>query len=370
MTEPIRCWHFEHAYNAQVGGPCCDQRIPGVTNFAQMHSHPIYTEIKKNFDNGVWPQDYCNSCRDVEQTHSTKSFSKRAGSLHKLTQHQNLKNQLLELTVDAGRYCNIQCRTCTPVNSSSWIAEARQLVEINIPFADTYVGRKIIRKNIKIWPNNNYVEDDLSSVRYVDILGGEPLYNTSITEFLTRLLDQAGPNCSVYITTNGTVSYKNITILKEFQDAGLILSLDATQKAAEFIRTGCQWSTVKNNIMDYLSNGITISGYHPTYSVLNLYEISALRNFCNEHGFAETTETVFVNNPKYLNYSVLTDTERTKIIPYLKEHNLDFVADQISQTEFNLVNRNNFFTFMKHTKSYHNMDWQDYLPELYQLMNH
>ena len=368
MAESIRCWHLEHAYNTQVGGPCCDQRIPGVSSFAEMHQHPVYLEIKQSFENGVWPENYCTSCRDSEQRHAGKPFSKRLSMVHKLESH-NDKDKLLDLTFDAGRYCNIQCRTCTPASSSSWLAESRRLLGLKIPFADPELLRSLRYKNIKVWPTTDYNEDDLSALLYVDILGGEPLYNPSITDFLSRLLDQAGPDCSISITTNGTVSYKNVLILKQFNKVVLNLSLDATDKAAEFIRTGCRWSTIKDNILEYKSKGINIAGYHPTYSVLNLYEISALRNFCAGHNLQETTETVFVSSPAYLNYSVLLDTEKAKVIPYLKENKLDFIVDQILQTEFVPANRDNFFKFVQHTKEYHGMDWQEYLPELYKLMN-
>ena len=222
-----------------------------------------------------------------------------------------------------------------------------------------------------VWPSNQYdlQDDDFSNLIYVNFLGGEPLYNVaSINQYLEKILRDAGPNCEIFLSTNGTVSYKTVPLLKEFKKVGLSFSLDATGLASNFIRTGSNWEVIKNNVLECKEIGFVVAA-HPAFSVMNIFSIVELRKFIQEHGIYESKEIAFVKYPSFLSYDVLTNEEKVIAMDYLEKNDLRFLKDQIEASAYNSESRERFFEFMEHTKKYHDMDWKDYLPELYQLMN-
>ena len=100
-----------------------------------------------------------------------------------------------------------------------------------------------------------------------------------------------------------------------------------------------------------------------------LRRVSLVINIYKESNIFETNETTFLHTPEYLNYSVLTDQERIIVGKYLINNGLTDAARSVESYSYNPDNRNIFFKYMTHTNEYHGMDWKDYLPELYNLMN-
>jgi 4Fe-4S single cluster domain len=371
MSEPIKCFYFDHAYDQQSSGPCCYLKIDGVGNFKDLHQHYTYLKIKQNFEQGQWTDNYCNECKNLELGHnsSKRQSAMRFYEKYKITDAD--VDKLYDLTIDAGRYCNIQCRSCSPKHSSSWFPEMAHMIKNNIgaPASTLHPHARAWYETKKVTPVVPYDQsDDMSNLKVLSIIGGEPLYNAVTFSSLQKILDINGPECQIVISTNATVSYKTIGILKEFKEVILILSIDAIGKAAEFIRTGCTWESVAQNIIDYQQLPNLHLTYHPAYSVMNLFEFVKMKEWTSKLNIFETSEISVVFHPKYLNYCVLNDDEKIKVLKYLNENNLDFVASQVENSVHDPEERKRFFGFMEHTKSYHNMDWREYLPELYQLM--
>jgi organic radical activating enzyme len=362
MTDPIKCLHFEHGYDQQVNGPCCYQSIPGVRSFSEMHQSPVYLEIKDSFARGQWPEKYCTKCRDVEQLHADKNYSKRLSTLkdNKNTDHW-IPGKLYTMTVDTGSHCNIQCRMCSTAHSSSWKDETK------VWYKKQY-NETLLDKPMSFEPNfYDDSQDDLSYLKSVNLIGGEPLYSADTSKMLEKILDMAGPDVCVSISTNGTVNYKNMPVLKKFKIINLVFSIDAVGKAFEFIRTGANWDTVDKNIHDWAKVSPVL--LHPTYSLMNIFEVSKLSQYMKQMDIKETVETNFLSYPEYLNYSVLTDQERDTVVNYLISNGFNHIANTVSAYTHNDKNRSNFFKFMLHTKEFHSLDWQEYLPELYNLMH-
>jgi MoaA/NifB/PqqE/SkfB family radical SAM enzyme len=367
QKEPIRCWYFEHAYDAQFQGPCCFQPIPNIASRTKMLQSPIYNEIKQSFDQGKWPENYCTTCRNAEILHPGKNFSKRLGLANYIDLYSTESNvqDFMQLTVDTGRYCNIQCRYCRPSSSSSWIPEA-----LKLPNTIYNYDISVSIENLDVWPSAvyDYTDDDFKNLKFVNIIGGEPLYNMNkLSIFLEKVLDSAGPDTCLNINTNGTVSYKDIPILKKFNKINLVVSFEAIEKKFEFIRTGADWNKFNLNLIDFKSQGFNLAS-HPTHSILNLFGVVEYIEYMKNLGISLTNEIGFVSYPPYLTYSILTEQEKDKISSYLNDNDLHFLKAYIDNSAFDLQCRKKFYRYMEHTRNYHGMDWREYLPELYELM--
>jgi MoaA/NifB/PqqE/SkfB family radical SAM enzyme len=297
-------------------------------------------------------------------------------NINNLQLYNNHQGKLMDIVIDTGRLCNLQCRSCKPQLSSSWIDEAEELANNSnklkiTPYLWIYDDNSP-ETLTNVWPSNRYdlQDDDFSNLIYVNFLGGEPLYNiASINQYLEKILRDSGPNCEIFLSTNGTVSYKAVPLLREFKKVGLSFSLDATGKASDFIRTGSNWDVIKNNVLECKDIGFVVAA-HPAFSVMNIFEIVELRKFIHDNSIFESKEIAFVKYPKFLSYDILTEQEKQLVCDYLEKNNLNFIKDQIEVSSYDHEARERFFEFMEHTKRYHEMDWKDYLPELYELMTH
>lgn len=378
MTKPIRCFHLDHSYDAHSlhmgGGPCCFVHIPDVNNFQQLHQHPDYIEIKQQFWKGNWPDKYCNECKRIEETSSGLSKRQHSAMLYEKITNKNqtvrdcripVSDTMYSLIVNTGALCNLQCRSCSPWLSSSWIKEYNQL-----PDKFRTVGNFINLNDVTTGLPYQF-DDDLSNIREIGLIGGEPMYNPTAYNLLEKVYNATGGNATVTFTTNGTIMFdtKKYSWLSKFRRIVLIVSLDASGKASDYIRTGSSWKTIEQNIQAYVNMPNIRVEYHPTYSVLNIFEIEKLLKWGDTIGISPTNEVTYVEHPRYLSYDILTDSEKTFVIDYLNSINQRTVAKCVANSNFSQAERNKFNNFMEHTKQYHDMDWKDYLPELHNLLN-
>ena len=369
MTEPIKCFYLDHGYDTQQNGPCCYEHIPGKNSFHEMHQQLKYIEIKQAFDSGRWPEKYCSVCKNLEAGNNPEYKSKRQWGEHLYEQNKPVANKISELIVHTGTLCNLQCRSCSLYCSSSWKDENSKLPTIIQSAEEPGTNSGFYVPTI-----TDFSQEDFSELKQVNLLGGEPLYGRQSFNILEKVYNEAGENCVIHFTTNGTFAIDPAAFpwLHKFKSVNINISIDAVGAEAEFIRTGCQWDKVDKNVRNLLSSGI-ITGQvkcSPTYSIMNIFSVSKLHNWINEISILKNTYVNFVTDPSYLSYSVLTDQEKELAAAKLTDSLGSFIIPRILSSTHAPDDRVKFFKFMEHTKQYHNMDWKDYLPELYTLMTH
>lgn len=368
QLKPLKCFFLAHGYNNLNSSACCELTAPFplATDFTSLHNNKSFIEIKQSMDAGIW-HSACERCRMTEASPNTQAQSKRQESLKKYTFSNYDKNAgLIDLQLAPGYLCNLQCRTCNPTLSSSWVKEdivlrgAAPRNRVDIPIK--------VNQSAKINYSNSW-----TGVKYVNFVGGEPLYNPEFYTALSKLLVDTDGDCEIALTTNGTVllDLDKYELLSNFKRVYLTMSIDSVGASAEFIRTGVTWSKVVKNIEFYKSSKMfsdTIS-FHLTNSVLNMLETDPTLEWLESMEIPNCGLTTHVSDPQYLTYSILTDFEKHAIIERLKGSKADYIASVLPNYQYNSANRSNFFQFMEHTKNYHGQDWKDYLPELYALMN-
>lgn len=176
---------------------------------------------------------------------------------NKYTQRQELEDTLkdreLKITVAFDNLCNMKCVYCSPRYST-------QIASENIKFAPNSDAKelklyKIISeqtpKKIKFL-KTVLMEEDYDLVQF-EILGGEPLINPLIFEFLDWMTEQEFSNkIRLSILTNGTVyTEKILQYTKKFQCISLGFSIDGTNETFEYIRFNGKYDEVKKNINQY-----------------------------------------------------------------------------------------------------------------------
>jgi len=154
------------------------------------------------------------------------------------------------ITASFDNICNLRCITCTPANSSLIIPD--MYGDISNPEDMKY--RKFYAGIGKQAPKKiEFLKDMLNSIDFnkhrlnFSILGGEPLINPSIFEFLDWLAEQPYANKTMLsVTTNGTTyNEKLLKYIEKFQYVGVQLSIDGIEEDFEYIRSGADFEQLQ-----------------------------------------------------------------------------------------------------------------------------
>lgn len=176
---------------------------------------------------------------------------------NRYTQRQELEDNLkdgdLKITVAFDNLCNMKCVYCSPRYST-------QIDSENIKFSVYQNQREqAFYKTISVQTPKKIqflktvlLEEDYDTVQF-DILGGEPLINPLIFEFLDWMAQQQFSNkIKLAILTNGTVyTEKILEYTKKFRHVSLAFSIDGTNETFEYIRFNGKYPQVKQNIDRY-----------------------------------------------------------------------------------------------------------------------
>lgn len=359
MSDPIQCLLLDHGFHNYTMGPCCHTSNFAVRSYQELHEHPVYIEIKQVMSQGQWHAE-CGECANIEskQTDGTPASKRQMMASRYLDlQQQTGDRDLTFLCYDVGRLCNLACRSCSPLHSSSWVKEWNHIHSHSKHYDSSPSPIDLSAQSFR-------------DIRSLDLLGGEPLYMPETYEIMRRAIEETGNQCMITINSNGTI-FPDLDRYPWFQNNPMIIitfSIDAIGPAAEFIRTGTNWTRVENNIRRYLDIGVGV-GYHVTHSLLNLFELDAIENWREQLGLPICKILTVVSNQPKLTFQVLTELEKQRICAYLQDRHGRFLIPYIQASVYDPALRHDFLDFMEHTKAYHGLDWREALPDLWQLMH-
>ena len=199
----------------------------------------------------------CSSCRPDSEHGWRHTFDPY------YTEYQTSSIQFLDFRNN--NLCNLKCRSCGPLFSTSWSSEAK-------------------RKIINDYEPATLDQIDLSQCKKVYFAGGEPLMNPQHYNVLEMLIAQKAKPTLMYSTNLTITAYKDkkVTDLwKHFDSINLHASIDAVGKHAEIVRSGTDWEIVESNLawIKQLSNvSLKIA---PVISAINIWWIKDLLNYFN-----------------------------------------------------------------------------------------
>ena len=264
---------------------CCQYKLnheenPTWPNIHNMHSlEDAHIDEWFNYD----PEIHCATCIHEEK-----------GGVSSLRNHWNLQIpnkiplehhkgkyaiQSLELAFD--NTCNMMCRICNPGQSSKWSAspilpELRQNIFDSIYWPVPNNDTKSYRKNLKrVLSNTN-----LSFLRHVLLVGGEPLYTKALPWFI-NLLKEKRPNdwqiIRITCVTNGGLM-PDPDLFRGF-DIKFQISIDGIGDLQTASRLKIPWETIDKNIR--AMNELYKISIHSTISILNVNKIAELMLYCD-----------------------------------------------------------------------------------------
>lgn len=210
--------------------------------------------------------------------HFTKTYNKSPDLIH--FNYSKSNNGLTDILrpvsyhMSLGNECNLACRMCHPAYSSKLASLEIQSGSYNGP------ARLNWTDNDSVW--NQVVETICSTenLKFIHIIGGEPLMNPKFEELIDRLISAGKTNIYFGFTTNGTkFSYELVEKLSAFNQVDIGISVECMGPLNDLIRRGSSTEKVLENIDLYLKfrkQGhfyVTLRVVPSALSVHTLYEL-------------------------------------------------------------------------------------------------
>lgn len=194
------------------------------------------------------------------------------------------------ITASIDNICNLKCVTCTPNNSTQILAER---LKYDDKFAPEHIKKFVSDVVAKQTPKKvAFIKDALSTSSFkhgrVDILGGEPLINPAVFDFIDWLAEQPySSNLSLNITTNGTTYTDKIKkYINIFRSVSVQLSIDGIGEEFEYLRFGASFETLEkvcNSFYELTKEYPNFNmGCHYTLSWMNCLRFAEFLNWMHE----------------------------------------------------------------------------------------
>ena len=332
----------------EVCKPCFDLEDQGVQSLRQRHIAGVIPEARVN----LYPD-----------------------ALDALDEDYNMPFELPTMEIKLNNLCNLRCRMCNPLDSTSW-KDWDQVTDfykkednILIPIVDALVtkpGQYIGPfDNSENWWSS--FEKLLPFFRRVEFAGGEPLMDPYHYKILDKLAVY-GDNIELKYATNGTtLGIKGGRTIHDywpkFKSIAVNVSIDGVYDTYEYIRGNGKFSVIEENIEVFKSfpNVSRVVGAF-TVQANNIMQIDkVIDHFINKMGIVFYSHRV--NYPMSLSAQVLPPELKAKVIarleqmktevleyPMVKQHKLlETVTLQQIQDNINFLQ----------AKCMYNTHWQD-----------
>lgn len=303
----------------------------------EIHDSDLLKDIKKqreNLLNGIQDPS-CNYCWHPEKTPGTNS--RRHIYLNKMesadiSDYVNNTVPLKYIEFNIGNQCNFQCVYCKPTFSSQWESDVRK--KPYTLFTDRY-SYELPTKKKQVFEKNLTLLKEHTDLRKVGIIGGEPLYNKNFLKLLPHIQTKW-----LGLTTNLSCSKKILLNFlhecKRFEHVILTVSLDSTDKIAEFTRYGLDFAHWKENF-EYLLDNRPDNMVVQVNSLLTSVTVRDIENFSKfmlPYLSKVKWHINFCIDPQIQGFATLPEHYKPAIIKCLESinttHNIDGIGGVIS----------------------------------------
>jgi sulfatase maturation enzyme AslB (radical SAM superfamily) len=221
--------------------PCCwfEGKID-ATSYEDYQDKLSQMDIEKN----------CRYCIEMESN---------GGDLSPRMHYLDPNNQnFITVSISFDNLCNLKCITCSPINSSQLAIEMTNAnlkkkyisIQKQGPIKTEFLKKMLSSINFSFKVTRKATNSDINtfdSLR-IEILGGEPLINPAVYNFLDWLIEQPYASVTqVTITSNGTTfDDRLVKYIKRLSFLSVQLSIDGIENTFEYIRFGSKFSTFKD----------------------------------------------------------------------------------------------------------------------------
>ena len=331
---------------------CCKSEIVKIVKKEDINV--ALDRQKYNLLNGI--QDpACNYCWNVENAGHVSLRQKYLADfdINQFDQYKNNQVNPKQVEVSLGNECNFQCTYCNPKFSSQWESDVKH--KPYKIFSDQHFYG-IDEKNTNNLQDTIAWLGELKTIEKLQILGGEPLQNKNFTSVVNSInSDELGFATNLSFKNTRAIE-KVLSLSDRYKKISMVVSIDSTEKNAEFSRFGMDYAQMLINIQYLIARApdnvairfnsvmtsITIRDFDNTVKLIDsFYQINP----------KITWNLVFCREPKIFTLNTLPERFKPKIlekINSIKDRNyiqgLSSLEGEIISSKFNMT----LYNQMKH----------------------
>jgi MoaA/NifB/PqqE/SkfB family radical SAM enzyme len=224
---------------------CCIHSVPkehrqniNSVSVSQWLKNPYLLEVQSALANDK-PHAGCYSCWQQESA-GTQSLRQAQAKEYQIIGARPGQSKILSVECALGNLCNLSCVMCDEQNSSAILSENRQL------------GIAMVNQRDFTWSDAGYA--NLQEIfdyhpRVINLRGGEPLYNKRILQLIEQFPESTVRSTMLHLTTNATTwDQQWQQALSRFRSVRMMLSIDAVDELAEYIRYPSKFNQIQHNI--------------------------------------------------------------------------------------------------------------------------
>lgn len=313
--------------------PCCRiEEFYSYGNLSEKNLKSIYNDsairdMRQSLQHDQ-PLASCNDCYRIEalggeslRTESNRKYAEHFGRVENTDEAGYTSDtNLVFLDLRLSNLCNFRCRTCNPLNSTSWYQDAEE-------FAGDHTPEKKLAAGVAL----KLVQENLPTLKKIYFAGGEPLMHPEHYQILQFLIDKQRTDIELEYNTNFSIlefkSAKATELWTKFSTVKIGASLDGVREQGEFLRKGLNWNKIVENFLRLKKEAPHVHFVvAPTLNVMNAFHITEAIAEFYKLGMLNTGDNLSLNllvQPDYLNLQILNSHERT----LLETHYLTFLKE-------------------------------------------
>jgi len=335
-------WIHLHAYPTGDAWPCCGAEMKagpcGNTHdntLKELWNSDKMKELRTNMLAGK-KNELCSRCYEQDE-HGFFSMRKSANKHHghhigrvQDTQPDGTYDNFHMTYIDVrfSNLCNLSCRSCGHIFSSSWFKDQ---VALNPGYEKDHKALNIAGRF-----ENDLLEQILEHIDYVEQIyfaGGEPLMMEEHYIILEELVKRKRFNVRLIYNTNFTrTNLKGKSVFeywKLFDSVSVGASLDAMGERAEYLRKGTKWADVEQNRKNMMRICPDVDFYiSSTLSIFNSLHIVDFHRDWVEKGFIKPQDfnVNILQDPAEYRIDIAPKDLKNRIIKKYEEH-LEWLRD-------------------------------------------
>jgi MoaA/NifB/PqqE/SkfB family radical SAM enzyme len=329
--------------------PCCHSstnKTWNEINFEDGIRTSHHQEARDLMQNNKWPE-VCTVCKNNEANNLP---SPRLRAIQ-IFGEQNKEVTLEYLDIKFSNKCNLSCRMCNPLSSSSLEKLYKKSKKDDMPeFLQLYHNKDMSESYDAELKKAEYTKKAIKEgLKHLKITGGEPFASVPFLNVVNWAIENNyTQNLGLSLTTNGTkYNKKLLEKLYKFNYLSIVVSVDGTGDIYNYIRQGTDWNRLQDNLnlfdnffydkkdkFRYYNNTIHIAVVLQFY---NIFDIPNILEWCIKRGYRPKIDVNLKPNNSELSIKFLPDDFKYEIIKYLEFYLENFESNDWALSQLNLV---------------------------------
>ena len=401
-------WSWNTVRLSESTTACCHRvkSIPlDIDNFDNFHNYPTWIEHRKMQLAGVFPQQGCEHCGDIEAQGgmSDRLFHMNQADMSPPELDINLEAlhvtpRVLEIFINNA--CNLACIYCDESNSSR-IAKENQKFGHAVPGEPSDSTRIIpivaatADYQVLLDKFFQYLDKNYQHLRKLNVLGGEPFYQKEFSNLIDYVVKNKNQDLTLTIVTNLMVSP---SVLESFIDkmkyalttrrlnrVNITASIDCWGTEQEYVRHGLDLDQWMKNFEYLLSHKWLYVSINNTITNLTIKTLPNLLEYINNlrktqrihHAFGLVTGREYLHpkifGPGYFDQDfdkilslMPTDTDQD----HVNQQYMQGIVKSINASKIDLKLQQNLQHYLNEIDRRRGTDWKNTFPWLAKEFTH